>query len=200
MALFSSQFDDFQIFQFIPTGPNTSANELTNAGEVSNQGIEIETQWYATENLLLTFNGTFLDAVYDKYSNEVNDPLTGELITVDYAGNNLEFAPDTKLYFDASYTMALDAGDLVLSADYSYTSESYGDASNEADYTMPSYSLINTRVTFFASSGDWQASLWVKNLADEEYSTNSNRSFLRAPRLLWCPHRTFGASVKFMFQ
>lgn len=199
VALFSSQFDDFQIFQFIPTGPNTSANELTNAGEVSNQGIEIETQWYATENLLLTFNGTFLDSVYDKYENEVKDPLTGELVIVDYAGNNLEFAPDTKLYFDASYTMAFESGDLVLSVDYSYTSESYGDASNEADYTMPSYSLVNTRATFFASSGDWQASLWVKNLADEEYSTNSNRSFLRAPRLLWGPHRTFGASVQFMF-
>ncbi len=55
VALFDQEIEGFQSNTFSGTGFN-----LTNAGKQSTQGMEVDASWNATDNLLLTFAGTWL--------------------------------------------------------------------------------------------------------------------------------------------
>ena len=64
LAIFDQEIEGFQENVFQGTG-----FVLTNAGQQSTTGIEIDMLWAPTENLEWFIAGTFLDPVYDDYQN-----------------------------------------------------------------------------------------------------------------------------------
>ena len=65
MAVFYSEFDDMQL-GFNTNPADLSEVLLTNAGEATVGGVEIEGQWAATDDLQFSFNYTYLDPEIDR--------------------------------------------------------------------------------------------------------------------------------------
>ena len=188
---FIMAFDDFQVFQFLTSATGSTTLQLTNAGEATTQGVELETTWLPTDRLEIVFNATALDAGYDRFENpDPNEP--------DFTGNALPYAPDWKTYLSVQYRLPLgEHGDLGLFGDYSRVDDQYSDPSNAPEFLIESYSLINGRLTWTPPDRRWELALWVRNLADEEYRRVNNLSFLGVARTLWGAPRTYGASLTF---
>jgi iron complex outermembrane receptor protein len=189
--VFVQKYDDFQVFQRINVN-NTSVQELTNAGEATSQGFELETIWLPTDRLQLTLNATYLDATYDSFPNPA--PAPGQ--PTDYDGNDLAWAPEWKVYAGVQFVQPLaDLGDLTLNVDYSYQDESYSDPQNRELDFIPDYDVWNARATFNPASDRWQLAAWVRNIADDDYITNhSESSLLRVDRVIWGEPRMYGAT------
>ncbi len=195
--VFVQKYSDFQLFQRIPV-EDTSVQIVSNAGEATSQGVEIETVWLPTDTLQLTLNATYLDATYDTFDNPVSviDPTQ----PADFDGNYLNYAPEWKLYAGVQYIQPIgDAGELTFNVDYTYQDDSYSDAANDDEFQLiPDYDLWNARVTFNPASGRWQVSAWIQNIADDDYLVNrSVASLTGIDRVIWGSPQFYGAEFKY---
>jgi iron complex outermembrane receptor protein len=185
---FMMKYKDFQVFQFLRSSNGSTSLQLTNAGEATSQGLELESTWLPTDRLEFTFNVTKLDATYDKFENP--DPTEP-----DFTGNKLPYAPDWKTYFSAQYLQPLgEHGSLRFFANYAWVDDQYSDPSNGGLYLIDSYGLIDARISWLPVSERWELALWGKNLADKEYHLINSVSFLDVPRTMWGAPRTYGVS------
>jgi iron complex outermembrane receptor protein len=192
---FIQKYKDFQLFQRVLVG-NTSVQVVSNAGKATSQGVETEITWLPTERLQLTFNGTWVDATYDKFDNPVPQPGEPD----NFNGNYLNYSSEWKLFAGAQYVQPLGgAGDLTFNVDYSYQSKMYSDPRNRDQFDLiPSFDLWNARVTYSTASDRWNVSAWVRNLTDEEYIVNhSLTSLTNVDRVLWGTPRLFGLSFTY---
>jgi outer membrane receptor protein involved in Fe transport len=96
-ALFWEKWDDFQ-YSFL--GENGLTN-VTNAGGAEIKGIEVDLNWAATANLLISAAATWLDPkLTDDFCQRLVDPDTGVPVTIQECAVNFpdDFAPkDTQL-------------------------------------------------------------------------------------------------------
>jgi iron complex outermembrane receptor protein len=192
---FTQKYKDFQVFQRVLYG-NTSVQIVSNAGEATSQGVEGEITWLPIDRLQLTFNGTWLDAAYDKFENPVPQPGEPD----DFNGNKLNFAPEWKMFAGVQYVQPLGGvGDLTFNVDYSYQTKMYSDPRNREQFDLiPSYDLWNARVTYTAASQRWNVSAWARNLTDEEYIVNHSRaSITNIDRVIWGTPRLYGLSFTY---
>ena len=194
--VFVQKFSDFQLFQSVPVG-NTNVQIVSNAGEVTSQGLELETVWLPTDSLQLTVNATYLDATYDKFENPISavDPTQPK----DFNGNDLNYAPKTKLYAGLQYFQPVgSAGELIFNLDYTYQDDMYSNNTNTDIVLVPSYDLWNARVSYTPTNNRWQVSAWVRNLTDEEYIVNRSQTALTGlERNIWGMPRLFGVELKY---
>jgi len=190
-AYYYSEYDDFQVFQQVFNSTGNPSVELTNAGAVTNQGVELESVWIPMDRLQFTLNAVWLDTNYDKFVNQGGE---------DYDGNELPFSPEWKVYVGTQYIQPVGSfGDLTFNVDYAYSDEQYTDPSNVEPFVLDSYGLWNARVTLTPVSEAWEVSLWGKNLADKEYQVQSNLNLLATPRYTWGSPQMYGISAKYFF-
>jgi iron complex outermembrane receptor protein len=190
-AYYYSEYDDFQVFQQVFGTSGNPSNELTNAGSVTNQGVELESTWIPMDRLQFTLNAAYLDTNYDEFLNQDG---------TDYGGNELPNSPEWKVYVGTQYIQPVGSfGDLTFNVDYAYTDKQYTDPSNVEPYVLDSYGLWNARVTLTPVSEAWEVSLWGKNLADKEYNLQSNVNLLGTPRFTWGSPQMYGISAKYFF-
>jgi len=161
------------------------------------KGLEVETQAAVTETLTVTANLGVLESEYDE----------GQVSAGPVDGQDFPFAPDMtfQLGFDWD-ALVTDSGVLIVSANISYTGEytylpsgSQGLAPNSRFKDgADDYWLVNARLSY--QSGDFEVSLWGKNLTEEEYfpyfintqPLGYDYAILGAPR-------TYGLTVKYNF-
>jgi len=190
-AYYYSEYDDFQVFQQVYNTTGNPSVELTNAGAVTNQGVELETVWIPTDNLQFTLNAVWLDTNYDKFVNQDG---------ADYSDNELPFSPEWKVYVGTQYIQPVGSfGDLTFNVDYAYSDDQYTDPSNVEPFVLDSYGLWNARVTLTPVSEAWEVSLWGKNLTDKEYQVQSNLNLLQTHRYTWGAPQMYGISAKYFF-
>jgi iron complex outermembrane receptor protein len=160
-ALFRADISNQQILRI----PSAGVTIIDNAGETFADGIDLSISALVTPNLRFDLNTTVQKARFSEYISN----------GVDFAGNHQLRSPDTSVSFVGEYTVPLtDLGDLRLRGEYSYQSDTYFDAANTSSLNafQPSYSLVNARVTYEPSQGNWDISIFGKNLTDEEYFRN----------------------------
>ena len=186
-----SEYDDFQVFQTVYNSTNNPSIQLTNAGAVANQGVELESTWIPMDRLQFTLNAAWLDTNYDKFVNQDG---------TDYSGNELPFSPQWKVYAGAQYIQPVGSyGDITFNLDYAYTDQQYTDPSNVEPFVIDSYGLWNARATLTPVSKAWEVALWGKNLGDKQYKMQTNLNLLGAPRNSWGAPLMYGISAKYFF-
>ena len=188
LAGFKMDFKDYQVFQFVERPGTTPTVELTNAGKVSVDGVEMELTWVPIDNLRFVANSTWLDATYDVYLNP-----TGQ----DYAGNSLPYAPELKYFLGAQYMLQLASGTITFDLDYTSVSRQFTDPGNLAVDTIDSYNLVNARVAYTPQNGNWELALWGRNLGDEEYARTNSDNFLGTPRVNWGEPLLYGVTYTY---
>ncbi len=207
MAGFISNYDDYQVNQFVDLGGGRTSIRITNAAKVQTKGIEAEATWHATDGL--TFNGSLgvLDATFDEF-------LEGGAGGSDVSGNRLPNATTFNAAFSAQYYHELEDIDstLLLRADLTHRSGYFTTVNNDTSSplraipgaTVPfdyieSLTMINARIGLISNSAGWEVYLWGRNLTDQRKYVDDLRDFFgtiaRFPNL----PRTYGIEGVFNF-
>ena len=162
-AIFQSDYDDKQESILIPVNAANVATVVRNASSLQMTGLELEalvrlnTAW----DLMLTYG--FLDSEYKDYFAD----LTGD--GVDNPTDNTDLVPrntpENTLGLTASYTIQLGEGDLKVRLSYRYRDEMESNSNNYAQGHLDSIINLNGNVTY--SIGNYQATLWGRNMTDE---------------------------------
>ncbi len=190
LAGFVTKFDDFQVFQFVQTQSSGTVLSLTNAGKATTKGIELDIKALLAEYLSVSFNTAFTQARFDEFKN-------GGGLGMDYDANYLPYAPEHTYFIAIDYSRPLFHHTEVYGhVNYGYTGDHFSSPNNSATYAIPSYFAANARVGVNMNSG-WDISLWVKNITDETNLRQRSLSFLRVPRGLYNPPRSFGLAINY---
>jgi len=200
--------------QLTAVGGAANFNQLVNASKTAGQGVEFNTQWLATENLLLTLGGSVnktkikdpglrVDACGSSCT--VLDPITAPANpaafkfapTVSIDGNPLPQAPKTTLNFTARYSMPVAGGDLVLLTDVVYRSKINFFLYESTEFTGKALTEVGVRAGYNFGNGKYEAAAFVRNLANTirvvgGIDFNNLTGFINEPR-------TFGVSFKANF-
>jgi iron complex outermembrane receptor protein len=204
LAAFRSDYEDYQVNQFIDLGGGRTSISIRNAAEVETQGLEAEATFLATENLRIMASLGLLDGEFASYPG-------GGTGGSDVSGNTLPFVSDVTANLGVQYFVPVEAlnAELLFRVDYSYRDDFYTGADNERSRTLASgdtvqygwvdsYSLINARIALEAADG-WSIALWGRNLADEDYLTRTDRDFFGTLRHIAGVPRTYGIEASYSF-
>ncbi len=205
VALFYSEFEDYQVNQYVDLGGGRTALSITNAAEVITQGVEIDVTYQPTVNLQLTAALGLLDAEFDSFPG-------GDAEGGDASGNKLPYAPELTASLGAQYYYPLPAieSSLLLRADYSYTDGYYITASNDEGHTLAdgsevpfgevdSYGTVSARIGLVSDAENWEVSVWGRNLTDSDHQNYSFRDFFGTILGGYAMPRTYGVEAKYNF-
>lgn len=187
-ATFYATYEDFQVFQFQDTALGTNL-VLTNAGEVTSKGIELELTALPTDQLMITAGVGYTDASFDEFRN-------GGGIGVHFDGNDLARAPEWTGNFTAQYSQPISVGELQFRYEYSYRGDQYFNPNNFDDNFAEAYGLSNASIKWLSEDEAWQITAWGRNLADKRYLHNRGVSFLGIPFDLYGQPRTYGVTLR----
>lgn len=157
VAIFDQTIKDFQVSIFTGT-----AFAFLNADEQSTTGAEFDLTWNVADSLTLGAAGTFLDPIYDDFSNaNINN------VPTDLSGERPAGIARTNLSFSAAYDFVLsDTADAFIRADYQYESDVRVEE-NTGDL-MRGVNSVNASAGISLDNG-WSGQIWGRNIFDDEY-------------------------------
>ena len=124
-------------------------------------------------------------------------PTGGTVACVgDATGNQLLQSPKFTAFAAAQYEIPTGFGDFHAGLQYSYTASFAWEGDNRLQ--NPAHSLVNANLTWTSPSGAVELGVWVKNLADTQYSVNKG-SLPFGDITTDAPPRTFGIEAKVHF-
>ena len=198
-AIFKTDISGFQANNF-DDSTGTTITRLTNAGDVTTQGIELDFTWQATDNLQLSGGFASIDAEIDRF----NCPLDVDASScTDRSGLDVPFSPDLKYTINANYILPLSNMDVIFNGAFVHTDEQVSvlpnnDGSENPAALLPEYDIFNASIAFSFQDDKYRISLIGKNLFDESYVTTFSGDGFRyqVPR---DAERYFGASLQANF-
>jgi len=186
-SVFYYDYEDYQAFSL--TG---GTSQITNS-DASVYGGEVEFAYVPDDNWYLNFGLSYLES-------EV------EFIPGFYVGegnSDVELPQAPRFSFNSVVRYNMDLGDanLALQADGNWNDDQFLEGSNADVSLQESYAVVNLRATYtLYTDSDWQASIFVKNVFDEEYLMyNLDLGFAGINEQVYAPPRQVGISFKYEF-
>ena len=193
ISVFQSDYSNFQVQQFVVLPNDITDIILTNAGEVSAQGLELDFNYAINEQFKLWATYGYTDATFDSFKNGGGDG-------VDYDGNELPDAPKNSYSLGIEgYFSLSDSLSLITQFDYSHRDDFFTNPSNADSTAVKGYDRLNARIGIEPNDHVWSVYLWVKNLLDSDDQTYRSRSFLGIDRAVFMEPRMAGVSFKYNF-
>lgn len=192
VAAFSMDYKDLQL-DSSPVETDRSITDTVNAGKARVNGAEADVTLAVTDDLMLTASYAYL---HQKLKNIVVEPGSefdpnlsplaaqlGYAIDQDISGRYvLPFAPKHSLSLAADWTfLRFNGGDLAAHVAYQWKDKAYmtsgagPDVKGREFYTLPSYGLLDARVTYtheLANSREIRFALWGRNITDKKYKAH----------------------------
>ncbi|MDC0088633.1 TonB-dependent receptor [Porticoccaceae bacterium] len=162
VALFQNNITELQLSEFRGA---SGYSFISNAGEATVKGFEVEMLAALSDNLQVNMNYGYLDAQYDQflaYGFDIKDTAL------------FPYTPDNS--FSAGLEYAVD--NFSVRMDYSHVDDhvAYYDQPSADATAIEGYSLLNARISLSGigslGSNGLKLALWGKNLTDEEYYLN----------------------------
>ena len=162
LTLFTQEIEGFQSNTFVGTGFN-----LANAGSQTTEGLEVEFTYYPTDSLKLGFSGTFLDAIYDEFTNAAG---VGGTI-VDLSGEPVPGVHETSLSLSAEYSFTIGSDwDAYVRGDFQYEDEVQTNSNVPAELSSEEFGIFNASIGAKSPNG-LGIMLWGRNINDDESVT-----------------------------
>ena len=167
VTLFQTQVDDLQVTSFRGT-----QFIVGNAGAMTSQGLELETQLALTTEWEVGGALAYLDSEFDEYDTA---PCTiyqlaqqGTDCVQDLKGERGPNAPEWSGVVYAAYEQTVWAGLLFrFNMNVAYTDEYFLDGDLDENTLQDSYVKVNASIALGAGDGKWEVSLYGRNLTDE---------------------------------
>lgn len=210
-SLFLTKVRDYQ------AATNTAINNsytglLTNVGDITSKGLELDMRGQVNSHLTVNFNGAYTDARFDRGTaptpaEEFNGP--GGTAESGYgkglrsiAGNRVNGASRWAFSSGAQWRWnPTDNVEHYTSAQYSWRSETYADINNSRYSKIAGYGILNLSSGIRMQHGrhQWDVSIWARNLLDKRYflsltNTGSNAYMGSAGQ-----PRTLGVTLRYDF-
>lgn len=179
-ALFYYRYDDKQVRGIIKDPIFNQLDRLVNIPESEVQGFEVDLTMSPIDGLLFRLAGTYVDTeVKEWYSffnplTGMNEPgINGVRVQGDFSGSELPFTPKNHVVADINYQWAInDSLSAFVGANLLYNSETNSTFGDPAETEIDAYSTLDLRAGVESSDGAWSATLWGRNVTDEDYWTN----------------------------
>ncbi len=181
--LWTYTYEDLQVSQILTDG-GAATSLLTNAGEAERWGFELETAYLITPDLLLNLSYSHIDGDFEEFPDVcgTTDPtncLTGENFA------KRAQSPDDMLSVSVDWSIAdLGFAQLTAYVQANWQSEWYETALWQAvvsgqpviydHQVMDERTIVNGRINLEGikvGDGTLRASLWGRNLTDDDYPT-----------------------------
>jgi len=168
LALFHSSYEDMQIPGSLPIDTNNDGinddfvGTVTNAGQSTIKGIELEATVLLSDGLTLQASMSALDANIDEWI------LNGVNVASERAVQN---TPEFMSYVSLNYTTIVGNGDLSISGSWSYKGDVVQFESPVPEIDQKAFSLFDASVVWLHEDGHWSIGLHGKNLSDKRYKT-----------------------------
>lgn len=148
--------------------PLFSASNVLLPGDAEIKGFELESQFAATENLMLTFNMAYINSEYTDYEFNFVSAFAG---FSQMRGN--QTPRQAKVSGNASATYSFTLGDLPahIRGDVFYQGKAYVDESNLA--YVGDYYLANLRAG--VNTDEWMVEAFIDNVFDEDAWVTGSR-------------------------
>ncbi|MCW8875884.1 MAG: TonB-dependent receptor [Kangiellaceae bacterium] len=166
LAFYDYEYEDLQILKL--TGPDGTipTYNIGNADAEGN-GYDLDFRWQATDSFSITANYGHVETAYTQYD---YTQFPGEGPENDVTGEPLSSIPENKWNVVLDYNLSLGgAGDIAFRFHHNFTDDRVDHTGADASRHIDDYTLQNMRISYFPADGDWEVSLWGKNLGDEEY-------------------------------
>ncbi len=177
-TLFRTEIDDLQVSIF----DGATAFLVDNAAEMIAEGLEVDLNWAATENLTIGAAAAILDNRFERFTNSpcwtieaVADPV-GCLDGKDVSGEPNQFSPEfsANLKFD-HYLQAFSSFALHSTLNINYSDDYFTASDLDPVYAyQDSWTKIDLRIALLPDSDRWELAVVGKNITDEETSGNNN--------------------------
>ncbi|MFV8783970.1 TonB-dependent receptor [Microbulbifer sp. SA54] len=166
-AAFHYTVEDYQAQVFISVA---EGSVITNAGDVSGTGAEVELTAPITNNFEVIAGAGWLSTEFDS---EQIFFVAGDAYTLD--GNELPSAPGFTYNLMARYYMSLgESGELVFQGDYAWQDDHYLQIENDPYSRQQAYGLANAKISWHSPTDAYSVEAFARNLANEEYFTYQN--------------------------
>ncbi|MFT4796858.1 MAG: iron complex outermembrane receptor protein [Candidatus Azotimanducaceae bacterium] len=146
---------------------NTVATIFNNVSDATYSGIELETEFQATERLRLFLNYGYLDAEYDSFATDL-DLTDSDFSLSDASGLRPRDTPDYTLGFGASYIVEVGPGHLELYAKYTEVDDSEDLLNTDFGHRDSSEDLTAS-IAYHGES--YTISAFGRNLTDDQVET-----------------------------
>lgn len=208
---FLTKVKDYQAVTTIAVD-NQYLNLLTNIGDLTSKGIELELKAQLNRQFSVNFNAAYTNATFDSGT----APTPFEIFngpggttdsgygkgSRDISSHHVNGAPrwSTHLALQHQHEVLTNAEHYSL-VNYSWRSETYADANNSMYSKIPGYGVLNlvSGLRFPQGDNTIDVSIWAKNIFDERYYlglVNSGNGVYTASA---AEPRTIGASIKYGF-
>jgi iron complex outermembrane receptor protein len=173
MAVFSSDYTNMQLTYRGPA-PAGVAPFITNAGETSIDGAEVEVTWAPGDAWRIDGSAGYLDATIDSLTNIPLAVLPPGLVE----GNFLPYAPEWQMHLGISYEGQIGGMTIAPRVDASFQTTTYFDATNTPEISqIEDVTTVNASVSFNrGEDSPWKVILGLNNATDELYPVAGNSS------------------------
>ena len=156
------------------------------------QGVEVEAIFRPADNLEIFGNICTNDGEYDGLTQLQADTITVSratcpdgiaTIACDEA-KKMKNASDYQANIGFLWRVNQSGGEIAFGGDVAIEDESYSLVSNNPGSLINHDPIINARISYTPHEGNWNVSLWGKNLGDEEYweaTTSPDKAYATAP-------------------
>jgi len=168
-----------------------------NAAAATVQGVELDMVWLPSENWLIRAGLGYTDTEFDEFLSEL--PGGG---FEDYSGREFPNVPEITSYVDFRYNYPLDSGaSLEVATDWNYRDDYFVDLNYFPDNIGESRTIGNLYFRYHSQEQNWVATLYARNVTDEEYVVN-RRDFsnaLEGNLVIYGAPRVIGVSLGMNF-
>ena len=186
LSAFYQIYDDYQVEIADEIG---IGNSIQNAAQAKIQGVETDIIWLISQNLTLTANASYIDATWDKYDNAgclrpqyqqvacSQQTIDGvDQFIQDLAGKQLNYSPEWSGFVSATWADEFAGWQWYVRGEWSYQDEQFFFPDGDPGVMGDDYELFNASLGITSPNGDWNLTLWGKNIGDEEYLEGANRN------------------------
>ncbi|MEO0369511.1 MAG: TonB-dependent receptor, partial [Pseudomonadota bacterium] len=199
IAVFQTDIENFQANNFDTSG-GTTITRLTNAGDVSTQGVELDFVWQPTENFQLSGGFAKIDAEIDRF----NCPIgVAPGACTSRRGLDVPFSPDLKWSLNANLVVPFENMDVIFNGSFVHTDDQVStlpgnNGSENPAARLPEYEIFNASVALSFQEDKYRLTFIGKNLTDESYATTFSGDGFRyqVPR---DAERYFGVNLRANF-
>ncbi|KAA5803684.1 TonB-dependent receptor [Alkalicaulis satelles] len=187
-SVFRSEYENFQSAVFDPTSGTFAPD---NAGNATQYGMELQTDWRVHDRVDVFATYTYNLATFDSTSG--GQPQQ-------FAGNRFRYSPEHSVALGARIQVADGPwGEVSLLPSYSWQSHFYFDNDNQEfdGVRQDSYGVLRARLRYETADRNRFAELFGNNLTDEQYlidAGNTGAAF-GLPTFIAAAPRTFGIRV-----
>ena len=199
-SLFQMHYRDLQVLVVDSSGlvPITVSQ---NAAKSTIRGVELESTLLLGDGFALDLNYAFLDATYDDYLQNPDDPSS------ERRGNTMPRSPRHSIGAAISFESDLGGGRLHARVAYDWRDDSFWEPDNDTprrDQRERAYGLLDAAMGY--AWGRYSLDLWAQNLTNELYRTHvvdlGPTNQLGQPQVsydIFAPPRTVGLKIGVAF-